>query len=387
VASAREPVETSLEGIDAYFLVDRSGSMTGEKWTKAAEALIEFVKATTESDRVWITFFESGYRDFAEKPLERDALLPDPDFQSIARLGTGGGTEMLPALRHVLKTQKRFSARRRSHIILITDGQVGNEEAVLQAVSRRALPVHCFGIDHAVNEAFLRQLAGQQRGTSVLLTPNDDLVRPIAILGSRLSRPVLTHLTLDKGWELAGSELPDIYAGQVAFASVRKRGRGSDITVAGRDADGRSLTVSLEAQAAETNLPKLIWMKHRIESLLQAGKDGEAIALAEKANLVCRGAAFIAWDDAARDLSASTRGLPAAGSASQAGFLLGPPPLTEQSGVGEKLQKFLEDSEFVWHGCCHGAVDSAFCGATNQELSKSSCANLATGQAPVWTAK
>ena len=292
------PVETSREGIDAYFLVDRSGSMSGEKWTKAAEALIEFVKATTRSDRVWITFFESSYRDFAEKPLERDALLRDPDFQSIARLGTGGGTELLPALRHVLKAQQRFSARRRSHIILITDGQVGNEEAVLRAVSRRALPVHCFGIDHAVNEAFLRQLAGQQRGTSVFLTPNDDLVRPIAILGSRLSRPVLTHLTLDGGWELAGAELPDIYAGQVAFASVRKQGRGLDINVTGRGADGRPLTVSLEAQAAETHLPKLIWMKHRIESLLQAGKDREAIALAEKANLVCPGAAFIAWDDA-----------------------------------------------------------------------------------------
>jgi methyl-accepting chemotaxis protein len=70
--------------------------------------------------------------------------------------------------------------------------------------------------------------------------------------------------------------------------------------VTGRRADGRPLTVSLEAQAAETNLPKLIWMKHRIESLLQAGKDREAIALAEKANLVCPGAAFIAWDDAER---------------------------------------------------------------------------------------
>ena len=97
---------------------------------------------------------------------------------------------------------------------------------------------------------------------------------------------------------MADTELPDIHAGQVVFASVRKRGRGSDINVTGRDADGRPLTVSLEAQAAETDLPKLIWMKHRIESLLQAGKDREAIALAEKANLVCRGAAFIAWDDA-----------------------------------------------------------------------------------------
>jgi hypothetical protein len=39
---------------------------------------------------------------------------------------------------------------------------------------------------------------------------------------------------------------------------------------------GRPLTVSLQVQAAETHLPKLIWMKHRIESLLQAGKDREA---------------------------------------------------------------------------------------------------------------
>jgi len=31
---------------------------------------------------------------------------------------------------------------------------------------------------------------------------------------------------------------------------------------------------------------------------LQGGKTKEAIALAEKANLVCDGAAFIAWDDA-----------------------------------------------------------------------------------------
>jgi hypothetical protein len=39
-------------------------------------------------------------------------------------------------------------------------------------------------------------------------------------------------------------------------------------------------------------------MKRRIDSLLQDDKDEEAIALAKKANLVCRGAAFIAWDDA-----------------------------------------------------------------------------------------
>ena len=77
-----------------------------------------------------------------------------------------------------------------------------------------------------------------------------------------------------------------------------RRGERSDINVAGKDAVGRPLTVALETQAVETDLPKLIWMKRRIDSLLQGGKDREAIALAEKANLICRGAAFVAWDDA-----------------------------------------------------------------------------------------
>jgi hypothetical protein len=103
---------------------------------------------------------------------------------------------------------------------------------------------------------------------------------------------------LEGDWELAGAELPDIYVGQVAFAPIRTKGNRSDLKVTCKDSAGRPLTVHLPAQAAKTDLPKLIWMKRRIESLLQGGKAKEAIALAEKANLVCRGAAFIAWDDA-----------------------------------------------------------------------------------------
>ena len=84
----------------------------------------------------------------------------------------------------------------------------------------------------------------------------------------------------------------------MVFASIRAASESSKIDVAGKDAVGRPLTLALATQAAETDLPKLIWMKHRIDSLLQRGENSEAIALAEKANLVCRGAAFIAWDDA-----------------------------------------------------------------------------------------
>ena len=131
-----------------------------------------------------------------------------------------------------------------------------------------------------------------------MLSPNDDLVRPIAILGSRLSRPALTDLALDGGWELADTGLPDIHAGQVIFAAMRAASNLSKINVAGRDAAGRPLTLAPETQAVETDLPKLIWMKHGIDSLLRGGRDSEAVALAKKANLVFRGAAFVAWYDA-----------------------------------------------------------------------------------------
>jgi uncharacterized protein with von Willebrand factor type A (vWA) domain len=50
-ASRRCTVRMSLEnpeGSDIYFLVDRSGSMAGEKWTKTVEALIAFTRAAAQ---------------------------------------------------------------------------------------------------------------------------------------------------------------------------------------------------------------------------------------------------------------------------------------------------------------------------------------------------
>ena len=122
----------------------------------------------------------------------------------------------------------------------------------------------------------------------------------IYFIGPRLTPlpSVLTDLALDVGWELADTELPDIHTDEVVFASIRAGGERTDINVAGKDAVGPPLIVALEAQAVETDLPKLIWIKRRIDSLLQGGNDREAVALAEKANLICRGAAFVAWDDA-----------------------------------------------------------------------------------------
>ena len=151
---------------DVYFLVDRSGSMKGQKWQKAVEALQNCVGVLAPQDRAMITVFETTFNDFAEAPLPPSELLQDPSFRNLSRMGTGGGTEMGPALTHVLDLIRKHSAHRRTNLVLVTDAQVGNEREILEIMRQTpGLAVHCFGIDIALNDALLLALTRQQGGS------------------------------------------------------------------------------------------------------------------------------------------------------------------------------------------------------------------------------
>lgn len=283
---------------DVYFLLDRSGSMSGAKWTRTCAALRAFVALLGAEDRVWITLFESEYQDFAEAPMPAPQTLGDPGFQQMEGLGTGGGTELLPAAQHVIEQIAVHSGARRAVVVLITDGQVGNDAAILTAFQPAShVPVHTFGIDTAVNDAFLRLLARQHRGGCWLQTPNDDIAGTIASLGDRLRRPVLTDLALRGKWEGTGDRLPDLHAGEIATVALRGAAAKS-IEITGRDATRTEHRLKLGLGAVGGEAIRLLWAKERIAHLLHAGERPAAVALAKQNNLLCQGAAFVAWDEA-----------------------------------------------------------------------------------------
>ncbi|WP_050029675.1 VIT and VWA domain-containing protein [Verrucomicrobium sp. BvORR034] len=301
---------------DFWFLVDRSGSMQGDKWQKCAEALHTFVKELGANDRIWITCFETGFRDFAERPLRRDELLADKGFQAIAKLGTGGGTELLPALKHVLaKRATHADASRPSRIILITDGQVGNEPENLHRMQQpdaAPLSVHCFGIDDAVNDAFLKALARQSGGRCTLMTPKDDIPAAVKRLALTLRRPVLTKIHLEQAEAgMEEGDLPekitDLYASEVTLLAVRCRSTASHITLHALQPGGIpwSQTFSLNLEPGNA-LPRLIWTQRRCQDLLASHRKPAAIQLAISHNLVCEGTSFIAWDEQEK-VSVATR--------------------------------------------------------------------------------
>lgn len=288
---------------DVYFLLDRSGSMRGEKWRQCAVAMRAFIAELGANDRVWITCFESEFQDFSEAPMARDEILADEGLLNLEDIDTVGGTELLPALQHVLEMRQKHSDNRPVRVILITDGQVGNEEEVLQLLNSRAardLPVHTFGIDTDVNDAFLQQVARQTRGRCALMTPEDDIPAAVRRLATSLRRPVLTGLQLLDEVETPEDTiaLPDLHAGEVLLLPVRTT-EASTVSLMGQLPDGRPWLMQWQlADRATTPLPRLAWVKRRVNYLIDNDHREQAVALAVQHNLVCKGAAFVAWDEA-----------------------------------------------------------------------------------------
>jgi hypothetical protein len=276
--------------------------MEGLNWEKACQALQGFVELPGDNDRVWITTFESQFQDFAEVPVTAAALRNSGVGKRLASLGTGGGTEILPALKHLLEKLAQHSQARPATVIFISDGQVGNEEAILGLLRNYPeVVLHAVGIDTAVNDCLLVRLASQQRGQCWLRTPNDDMVGTVAGLADFMMNPVLTGVELNEAWESAGPLQSRIFANQVFTLSLK--GRGSEIPpvlLRGTIAEGQTISLehSFGADYSDCEALKLLWVREKIASLQATGEGAQAIALAVANNLICEGTSFVAWNEA-----------------------------------------------------------------------------------------
>lgn len=283
--------------MDFYFLVDRSGSMNGIKWEKAALAVQSCLRTLGKSDRAMITLFGTHIHDFAEQPLSPNQLLADPNLQNLAQLLSDGGTELGNALRHVLQVATVHSANRQKTLILITDAQVGNEPEILKIMtSAPDFPVHCFGIDIALNDSLLLALARQQCGTFHSLNPADDVARVVTELAQTIRHPVLHDLQLCEGWETAAAGIPPLYSGQIYYLSARTA-NGMDLQMSARNGGRELLFISIANQFASGDAPYLHWNKQRIQRCIAERQGTEAVALSVESNLICPLTAFIAWDE------------------------------------------------------------------------------------------
>lgn len=285
---------------DVYFLVDRSGSMAGEKWTKAIHALHECVRLLRPNDRAAVTLFESSYQDFDSAPAAPGAMLADPRFLAIGKLGTAGGTELEPAMRHVLELARKHSRGRCAVLIIITDGDIGNESEILNLMRQHpAIPVHCFGIDTVLNDGLLLDMVRQQGGTFQALHPGEDVAAVVTHLGRTIRQPVLVNLKAPPGWKVSTAVIPNLYAGQVQMVSLRakKHDGANKLILTATDHHNNPTTLEFDLTHVQEAAPRLRWCKQKLVSLVALQDEAAAVKLSKESNLICPMTSFVAWDE------------------------------------------------------------------------------------------
>ncbi|GAB3423705.1 VIT domain-containing protein [Flindersiella endophytica] len=264
---------------DVVFVLDRSGSMGGKKMVAARRATARIVDTLTGADRFAVLAFDNHIETPPDLP---DGLVDATDrhrfraVEHLAGLQARGGTEMLRPLLRAAELLNHTDAERERVLVLVTDGQVGNEDQILREVAAK-LPdarIHTVGIDVAVNEAFLRRMATLGGGHYELVENEERLDEAMEAIHRRIGTPLVTGLTVTgDGLELVPDSLtptplPALYAGAAVLITGRYRGSASGaLTVSGRAAGGETWSQHLVAKQDDSPALGAVWARARLRDL------------------------------------------------------------------------------------------------------------------------
>jgi Ca-activated chloride channel family protein len=300
---------------DLIFVIDTSGSMHGPSIAQAADALGQALLRLNPGDRFNVIRFAS-----TTDSLFRNVEPANPDnlraaMTYVANLRAEGGTNMLPALLRALGS--RVEPGRLRQVVFLTDGAVGNEAALFEAIAgllgeRRLFTI---GIGSAPNSYFMRKAAEIGRGSFTYIGDVAQVAARMGALLDKLARPALTGVTvvwpedLPARAEFYPDPIPDLYTGEPVSFTAKLPGLplsrlSGALTLRGQRG-GAAWERQLELSTA-MSVPGVaaIWARSKIDQIEDGRFRGEqpdevrgkALAVALHHDLVTRYTSLVAID-------------------------------------------------------------------------------------------
>jgi Ca-activated chloride channel family protein len=209
--------ETGSHPADVVFLVDRSGSMDGTSIAEVRNALHLCLRSMIPGCRFNIVGFGSTYQPlFPESRPYDDASLREASAHVEAIQANLGGTEILPALTSILEQRAADGLPRQ--LVVLTDGQVTNTDAVIALARQHASTtrVFTFGIGAGASSHLVRGLARAGGGAAEFIAVGERIEPKVVRQVGRLLSPALTDVSLEwSGLDVtqAPSRVPPVFAG------------------------------------------------------------------------------------------------------------------------------------------------------------------------------
>jgi Ca-activated chloride channel family protein len=266
-------IKRKLTDGEVIVLLDCSGSMQGSSIAEAKKALYAFF---TNLDRgTYFNFYKFGstFEDYAGKSIRLYADAREIILEYIEGIEANlGGTEILAPIEDIFR-KNSINNKKRS-IILITDGEIGNEDEILDIVKRNKSlnTFYTIGIGHGPNEYFIKEMARVTNGAYEFIAPNEKIeLRIKRLLNKAVNQPV-TDIKFDYGESIEMVPSPSsVYIGQCEsyFTSITPVFKpSSEFSIIGK-VDGKILNWSVEVEnldSMETPIP-VMWAKKQIIQL------------------------------------------------------------------------------------------------------------------------
>jgi Ca-activated chloride channel family protein len=292
---------------EAIFVIDTSGSMGGTSIVQAREALMLALEQLAPDDYFNVIEFDSSFRRLHRQSVPAMPAAINEAVDWVAGLGADGGTEMMRPLLAALEEAEELTSLRQ--VVFITDGCVGNEDALFAAIRERLGRSRLFtvGIGSAPNSHFMERAASFGRGDYIHIgTPSEVSLR-MGEFFAKLENPVLADIELqwpDPGAEAWPQRVPDLYAGRPVVVTARMGTIHGELVATGvRANEAWDTRASLSIGAARAGVNRL-WARRKIASIMDRRADGvpedelrpQVVEIALAHNLVSRYTSLVAVD-------------------------------------------------------------------------------------------
>lgn len=271
----RRVVPERLVPRELVFVIDKSGSMGGIPIETAKRTMRLCIEKLGPHDTFNLMTFAGGVSFCFEKPVKNSDENRGRALRYLENLSGGGGTEMMKAI-HACLDGSRDPERKRI-ICFMTDGYVGNDHAIIEAVQENCDTARffSFGIGSSVNRYLLDGIARAGRGEVQYVLSNEQIKSAAEDFERRVRAPVLTDVTLDFGdlavEEMFPKRIPDLFSEKpiVIRGRYRKPDAGN-VTLRGIAGNGpleREIEIKLPETQPDNGTLATMWARAKVEHL------------------------------------------------------------------------------------------------------------------------
>lgn len=237
------------------FVVDRSGSMSGQKIEQARDALRFVLNNLRKGDLFNIVVYDDRVESFRPELQRFDETARREALGFVDGIYAGGSTNIDAALDAALA--QLTDSSRPSYVVFLTDGlptagETNESRIIEQAKGRNQVRARLIslGVGYDVNSRLLDRLARANFGQTEYVRPNEDIEARVSRLYERIRSPVLADVKiaveLDEDVDRAVSavnrvyprDVYDLFAGeQLVIVGRYKRPGSAKVVVRGRVGD------------------------------------------------------------------------------------------------------------------------------------------------------